>query len=141
MKNVLLISGLVALDQITKYEATFLEKTIPITSFFRLETVKNTGIAFSIPVSPFIIIPLSVLMILFLLKLIKNPKTQKLEKIALGLILSGALGNLIDRIVRNHVIDFFSFWNFPIFNLADSFISIGILILIGFETQKHHPKN
>ena len=61
--------------------------------------------------------------------------------ISLSLILGGAVGNLIDRLIFGYVRDFiqFDFWqSFPIFNLADSFIVIGIIILIIFNIRKEH---
>ena len=64
----------------------------------------------------------------------KNKPKYKLEKIAYSLILGGAIGNFLDRIVYGYVIDFLDFYifgyNYPIFNLADTFIVLGVLLLI-----------
>ena len=133
----LLTITLIILDQCSKYWVVKSEEVIHITSFFKLELAQNTGIAFSIPISQWIIIPLSFIIIFFLIKLLYEAlkvDTNHLLPISYCFILSGAIGNLIDRIVHGYVIDFLSFWSFPIFNLADSFISIGIALLILFET-------
>jgi signal peptidase II len=64
----------------------------------------------------------------------KTPPNEKILKISLSLILAGAVGNLIDRVFRGSVIDFLDFsvkgWHWPSFNLADSCISIGALLLV-----------
>ena len=73
-------------------------------------------------------------MIIYLIKEIKSKKDNNLLLISSSLIISGACGNLIDRIFREYVIDFISFTLFnkemPVFNLADIFISIGVIIYI-----------
>lgn len=135
MKKISFIFVLICLDQLSKYLVLHIEETISITDFFRFKTVANTGIAFSLPVPQWIIVPLTIIISVYLAKLLQNPTTSKYETIGFCLILSGALGNLIDRVFKGHVIDFLSFWSFPIFNLADCFISIGIAILIVFEIK------
>ena len=51
-------------------------------------------------------------------------------KLAMGLQLGGAVGNLIDRLIMQKVTDFISIWNFPVFNIADASISIGVVVLL-----------
>ena len=65
---------------------------------------------------------------------IKTPSSEKFLKFSLSLILAGALGNLTDRIFRGSVIDFLDFyakdWHWPVYNVADSCVSVGAVLLI-----------
>jgi len=105
-----------------------------IKGFFRLEYAENTGIAFSIPVPYIALIIFNVILMgamIFLAVTELNLK-KPLSKIAVALILGGGLGNLIDRLVNGYVIDFVSIWKYPSFNLADCYITIGVLLIIVF---------
>ncbi|MEX3824804.1 signal peptidase II, partial [Paraburkholderia sp. BR14262] len=72
--------------------------------------------------------------------LLKRHATQKLFCTALALIMGGALGNVIDRLLYGHVIDFLDFhvggWHWPAFNLADSAICIGAALLVFDELRR-----
>jgi len=131
MRNLLTISGLVLLlDQLTKY--FFKNKTIILTDFFRFSYVENTGAAFGI-LKGFNILFIAVALIVtfLILKYYKEIKKEKFYiHLAIGFILGGVLGNLIDRIFLGYVRDFidFSFW--PTFNIADTFSTIAVMILI-----------
>ena len=109
-----------------------------IKNFFYITYVRNTGAAWSIFSGKTLgLIIVSLLIIVFLLYYIsKNKPKYKIEKISYAMILGGAFGNLIDRIIYGYVIDFLDFnifgYNYPIFNLADSFIFVGVLLLIIF---------
>jgi signal peptidase II len=74
----------------------------------------------------------------------KTPPDEKLMKISLSFILGGALGNLADRIFRGYVVDFMDFyvkkWHWPSFNVADSCITIGAILLIFLFFFKRRPK-
>lgn len=106
-----------------------------IKNFFYITFAKNTGVAFSFLEGkvPLIIIMTSIIIIL-ILKYIKSTNPNKYESISYGLILGGAIGNLIDRIIYGYVIDFLDFnlfgYPYPIFNLADTAIVIGVIALI-----------
>lgn len=106
-----------------------------IKNFLNLTYTKNTGIAFSFLEGhiPFIIM-MTLVVIFIILKQLHDIKHTPLEVICYGLIIGGALGNLLDRIFYGYVIDFIELilgtYHFPIFNLADTFIVIGIFILI-----------
>ena len=109
-----------------------------IKNFFYLTYVRNTGAAFSLFSNQKILLLLITVIVLFYINnyLTKN-KLKNYEEIAFSLITGGILGNLFDRIVYSYVIDYFDFrlfsYNFAIFNLADSFIVIGVFILIIFS--------
>lgn len=121
-----------------------------IPNFFSLTYAKNTGIAFSFLEGkvPFIII-MTLIIILIIIKYLKENVYSKLEAICYSLVISGALGNLIDRLRYGYVIDFLDFnffdYHFPIFNLADCAIVIGIisLLLISFKESREekHENN
>jgi len=106
-----------------------------IDNFFSITYARNTGVAFSFLdgyVDLIVLMTLVILVIIF--KYIKNNVNNVIEEIGYSFIIGGAIGNLIDRIIYGYVVDFFDFnifgYNFPIFNLADSFIVIGVFILI-----------
>lgn len=130
------------LDMITKqlseHFLTF-AKAVPILPVFDLKLLYNTGAAFSFLAGQSgwqrwffsaIAIGVSVMLINWLRTL---PKSNVWLAIALSLVLGGALGNLFDRIAFGHVIDFISVhWNeyyFPAFNIADSAITVGAIML------------
>ena len=102
---------------------------------FRLNYVKNTGAAFSLlpNAREFLIIFSVVLITLFFVYFYKHLKSISLKTIfTISLLCAGIAGNLHERIVFGFVRDFFEFtcFNFPVFNLSDVFINIGVVILI-----------
>ena len=140
MKKIILISILtLVVDILTKQLVlnTMLEhQSISIIEkFFSITYAKNTGVAFSFLEGkiPLIIIMTSIVIIL-ILKYIKSTNPNKYEKLCYGLIIGGAIGNLIDRVIYGYVIDFLDFnlfgYPFPIFNLADTAIVLGVIILL-----------
>lgn len=139
---------LLCIDQISKLlVVNLLTKTDSITiikNFFYLTYINNDGAAFSILVGKRIfLILIAVLVIVMLIRYIKKNNIQnKLELVSISLIIGGSLGNLMDRVVRGYVIDFLDFkifnYNFPIFNLADTFIVIGVILLLLKEIRKEN---
>ena len=107
-----------------------------IKNFFYLTYTHNTGAAFSILTGQrLLLILIAVIILILIFNYIRKNKVEgKLEKIAFSLIIGGSLGNLIDRIIRGYVVDFLDFkifgYDFPIFNLADTFIVIGVILLL-----------
>ena len=105
-----------------------------IPHFFSFTLTKNTGVAFSMldGMGIFIII-MSFVVIYFLIQSIRHHKDNMMEVVGYSMVLGGAVGNLFDRIVYGYVIDFLDFYvfgyDYPIFNIADCFIVIGIIIL------------
>lgn len=135
----LLAISLIALDQMSKLWVVKnfqLFDTKPlINDIFHLTYVRNKGAAFSLLENQrwfFIIVTLAAIGILsyFFIVFYKKEK-YTLLKITMVLIFSGAVGNLIDRIRFSYVIDFFDFRaiNFAIFNVADSFVVVGAILL------------
>ena len=133
---------LVFADQISKYlivQTLTLGETINVLPFLDFYLIFNTGIAFSFfdeggELGRWILVFLVLLVCLYLVNVLISEELRKYETLALLMILSGGLGNLIDRVVWGHVIDFIHFYyenySFYIFNLADTFISIGVIIYI-----------
>ncbi len=123
---------ILALDQGTKLLMLQGSGGDIVPGMVRFTLFKNAGIAFSIPLPSWIIVPLVVILIIIGAKYLHRELNLKkpLALAALGLILGGALGNLIDRIRFGYVVDFISIWKFPVFNVADAAITIGIGILI-----------
>ena len=139
------VSVIVVVDQLTK---AIVDRTMPlhhsiaiIDGFFSLTYIRNTGAAFGIFSGshevfrrPFLI-GVSILAIGFILVMLKRLRDgEKGLATALAFILGGAIGNLIDRIVYGEVIDFLDvYWahyHWPAFNVADSFITIGVAITL-----------
>ena len=133
---------LVFADQISKYlivQTLTLGETINVLPFLDFYLIFNTGIAFSFfdeggELGRWILVFLVLLVCLYLVNVLISEELRKYETLALIMILSGGLGNLIDRVVWGHVIDFIHFYyenySFYIFNLADTFITIGVIIYI-----------
>lgn len=136
-KRIYLIAGLgIILDQITKLFACLYLKNIELISgFFNLTYVENTGGAWGIlDNNRIILVGVSVITILIINKYINSEVViSKLLSVSYGLLLGGIFGNLFDRIFRGFVVDFLNFtifgYNFPVFNIADSLIVIGIILM------------
>jgi len=112
-----------------------------INNFFSLTYVHNYGAAFSIFSGArflFIFITIIALNLIYMF-FIKNKELKNFEIIIYSLLLGGIIGNLIDRVVFGYVIDFLDFtifnYDFAIFNLADSFIVVSVILLIFMEVK------
>ena len=138
-REVLLILLLVAFDQLTKYivEATMrLYQSIEvIEGFFSITFVTNTGAGWSILEGQmvFFYIMTVIASATMIYYIVKSDKNNKLFRLAFCLMLAGALGNFIDRLMFQHVRDFLDFiifnYDFPVFNIADTQLSIGFALL------------
>ncbi len=136
-----LIGVVISLDQWTKalvrarlefsYTWTPWEWLAP---YARIVNWKNTGAAFGLGQNLNANTPLMILACVVILMILyyypQIPRHDWPLRLALGLQLSGALGNLIDRVARGYVTDFISIGSFAVFNVADSSISIGVAVLI-----------
>ena len=136
-------------DQVTKTLITGwlqLGDSLPVTSYFNLVRAHNAGAAFSFLASAdgwqrWFFVAVGTLASGFIVWMLRSHPTQKLFCFAVSMILGGALGNVIDRLLHGHVIDFLQFrfgflqplfpgGYFPSFNLADSAITLGAVCLI-----------
>ena len=138
-----LVAVAVALDQWIKYlveTGLALQEQVDLVPFLALYRTYNTGVAFSM-LSTFGdigLIVVSLAVIAFVLYLASRAtREQVLARIGFALIVGGAIGNLIDRAVHGHVIDYILFhtpvWSFAVFNLADAFITVGAIMVVADE--------
>jgi signal peptidase II len=146
MRPWLSLAALVLLaDQATKWlvlQAMPLGEVIPITGFFNLVHVRNPGAAFSFLADAggwqrwlFAVFAIGVSALLIFM--MRRAPEQRLFCFAAALVIGGAIGNLIDRLVFGEVIDFLDFhwqgWHWPAFNIADSGITVGAFLIIADE--------
>ncbi|WP_173934470.1 signal peptidase II [Chelativorans sp. Marseille-P2723] len=130
----------VLLDQAIKYlvenNLTLYEK-VDLLPFLALLHSRNTGVAFSLfsTVSGLWLSLLSIGIVIFIAIIaMRTNENQHFARFGFVLIIGGALGNLIDRVVRGYVVDYVWFhtpsWSFAVFNLADAFITVGAGLVI-----------
>lgn len=139
IKIIIFIICLIIIDQISKLlvvNLLELNKSVSIiNNFFRVLYIKNTGAAFGfLGGNIYLLIFITLALICYLLTELKENINNKTYIITISLIIGGAIGNLIDRLFRGYVVDFISFIIFnkemAIFNIADIFISIGVILYI-----------
>lgn len=147
-----LAAVIVVIDQITKVvimQNFVLHETLFVTSFFNLVRVHNSGAAFSLLADAggwqrvfFIVV--AVVASIWVVWLLRRYPQQKLFCLALGMILGGAIGNLIDRVLFGAVVDFvqvhYAGYFFPAFNVADSAITCGAGLLIWDGIKPQRPQ-
>ena len=133
-------SGVLVLDQLTKWWVVATLPGEPITlidGFLDLRYVTNSGASFSMLQGAGSLIAVAVIAIVVLIVMLVRKIAHTPEAIAFGLVLGGAIGNLADRIFRGPgffdgaVVDFVDFSFFPAFNVADSAVSVGAVLLLG----------
>ncbi len=137
---VIIMLSIISLDQLSKAiisKTMYLGQSLQvIENILRIVYVRNPNAAFGIPVgSPlFMVILTSIATILLLLYFVRLKAEGTLIYIGLVLIIGGALGNLIDRLRMGQVVDFIEIgvrnFKWPVFNLADSSVTIGIVIIL-----------
>jgi len=137
-----LAASLVAVDQATKYAAVQAlagGRLVEVTPFFNLTLVYNTGAAFSFLSDAsgwqrWFFVALALGASAWIVHLLRRHAGQRLFSLALALVLAGAVGNVIDRLVVGAVIDFLDFhalgYHWPAFNVADSAITCGAVLLV-----------
>lgn len=146
------VAGLVLiLDQIVKWLvlAAFLDdpRTVIVTDFFNLVLVWNRGVSFGLFASgaawaPYALIGLALAISAFLVFWLRRAETRLLSA-AIGLVLGGAIGNVVDRARFQAVVDFLDFhafgYHWPAFNVADSAITVGAVMILAdglFESRR-----
>ena len=152
-KIIFLIALLIA-DQVSKLlvlKNLSLGQSISLFPYFDLTLVFNTGVAFSLfseggNLGRWILVLLVLLVLLYLAYVLLKENLNDFESLSLLLILGGGIGNLIDRTFRGHVIDFihiyYENYSFYVFNFADTYITIGVIIyLIGMIIQYKNKEN
>lgn len=144
--------GVVALDQFTKYIVSLTlapHAMVEVTPFFNLVLAYNRGAAFSFLAGASgwqreFFIAVALLAAAWIVWLLRRHSRELLFSAALALVLGGAIGNVIDRIVLGAVVDFLDFhaygYHWPAFNVADSAITCGAALLIwdGLRPRKPH---
>ncbi len=138
----------VLIDLVSKYIVSVsMELNARITiidNFLYFTYVRNTGVAFSMfPNNRYLVLIMSLLIIIGIIGYVyKNRPDNNLEKVGYSLILGGAIGNFINRMVNGYVTDFVDTiifnYDYPIFNLADTFIVIGVIILLIYTWRCKH---
>lgn len=144
-----LVLGLLVVDQLTKIatiDLLSLGSGIEVTPFFNLVHVRNPGAAFSFLADAsgwqrWFFSGLALVVSAWLGFMIWQSPDDKLFCVAASLMMSGALGNLIDRVVHGEVIDFLDFhwagWHWPAFNVADSAITVGAILFVWVEILRY----
>lgn len=130
----------VLLDQAIKFAVEThlpLEQAVPVMPMLALYRTYNLGVAFSLlsGMEREFIVGMRIVIVAFVLWLWRrSPKDRAFVHLGFTLIVAGAIGNLIDGFLHGHVIDYILFhtstWSFAVFNLADSFISVGAALVI-----------
>jgi signal peptidase II len=146
----ILIATLIGFDQVIKFAVeTFLpfQTVVDVMPFIGLYRTWNEGVAFSLLWGfdeRFLLILTSGITCLVGIMAYRTREEEWVSRLSYGMIMSGALGNIIDRYTYGHVIDYVLFhgqnWSFAVFNLADAFISLGAALLIFGEFFFKKPK-
>ena len=140
MLEIILIAAILAADQITKYLIQLylspVGTSLPlIQGVFHLTNVHNTGAAWGMMQGfRWLFIPMTLIVcgIIVFILVKYHKRVTVFSRITLSLLFAGAIGNLVDRVLLGYVRDFFDFCliNFPVFNIADSAMTIGCALLI-----------
>ena len=155
LKNKLIfLLVLVITDQVSKLAALknlILGQSTAVFPSFDLTLVFNTGVAFSLfsgggDLGRWVLVLLVLLVLLYLAYVLLKEKLNNFESLSLLLILSGGVGNLLDRTFRGYVVDFihlyYDNYSFYVFNFADTYITIGVIIyIIGMISQYKSKEN
>ena len=139
---------MILLDQLSKITITRLfsyGESMPVTGFFNLVLAYNKGAAFSFLAAEggwqrYFFTAIGVVAAIVIIAMLKRNAGQRMFCWALALILGGAIGNVIDRVMYGHVIDFLDVhivgWHWPAFNIADSAICIGAVLFVLDELRR-----
>lgn len=130
---------LVGLDQVTKYLALMQLKPVGsvtfVEGFMDFTFVENRGVAFGMFSGQkwFILLLTGIIVAVMIYYFVRLPHSRQYQWVrgAMVLVLAGAVGNMIDRIFRGYVVDFFefTFFDWPVFNVADIYVVVGVILL------------
>lgn len=130
---------LVGLDQVTKYLALMQLKPVGsvtfVEGFMDFTFVENRGVAFGMFSGQkwFILLLTGIIVAVMVYYFVRLPHSRQYQWVrgAMVLVLAGAVGNMIDRIFRGYVVDFFefTFFDWPVFNVADIYVVVGVILL------------
>ena len=149
-------SALIVIDQYTKFMVSLhipLNYSVKVVAgFFNLTHIRNSGVAFGIfseqnsELKPYLLIFVSIIAIIAILVIFhQTEREKKLVQTGLVLVFSGAIGNLIDRVLHKEVIDFIDIFfenqHWPAFNIADACITIGVVLLAADMLVNSKPFN
>ena len=146
-------SLVIALDQVCKFlvrDNMSLGQSIPEEGFFRITYTTNVGGSWGIFGNPvFLTAATTVVVVAIVVLYLRYPLVKRtLARVALGLLLGGAIGNMIDRLSHGRVTDFIDVGAWPVFNLADCAIVIGVILIASYlifwvkrERQPSKPKD
>jgi len=135
----LLVAAVVALDQVTKWlVVSYLPVGRPwfpipaLAPFLAVEHVTNTGVAFGLFKGAnllFAVVSAAIVAVM-IAYLIRLPKERRWVRLALAFLLAGAIGNLVDRLRLGFVVDFIAVGSFSRFNVADSAVTVGVVLML-----------
>ena len=141
-KTALLVFAVAAplalMDLLTKWlAAAYLREPVALTSWFMLQYRQNTGIAWSIQIPYVLLMALNFsLVALFFYFAVKYFDFRKRPMVmATAFVSAGACGNIVDRLAHGYVVDFISVGFWPVFNLADAFLTVGIFLILLFYAK------
>ncbi|MBP5426855.1 MAG: signal peptidase II [Clostridiales bacterium] len=134
----IIVMLLVMLDQVTKFLVNFRlasnHEVEVINGWFYLANVRNRGAAWGILQNGRVLFIVVTLLAMYIMLYLIRSTCKNYVKVALMLVLGGSMGNFIDRVMRGYVIDFLDCYifgyHFPTFNMADIFITIGVILLL-----------
>jgi signal peptidase II len=134
----------VGADQLTKAIVSSqleLNESLHVVGPFSIRHIQNSGIAFGLFASAtsFVILLTAAAVAWMLYFFARSGSRHPILPVALGLVIGGSVSNLIDRVRLGHVTDFLDFKYWPAFNLADSFIVVGVAILLLALANEHRP--
>ena len=138
MNRKIVIIGIIALviDQITKSLMQIYDVHLNvINEFLRLNYIQNTGAAWSIlEGKQYLLIGITILMLILVYNMSFSYDNNRLNNFTFGILFGGIIGNLFDRVLYGMVRDFIDInifgYNFPVFNIADMLIVLGVVILL-----------
>jgi signal peptidase II len=141
-----------AADQLTKYVVTSklsLDDSVHIVGSFWIHHVRNSGIAFGLfsQATAIVIVLTGAAVLWMLVFFARSGARHPVLPVALGLVIGGSLSNLLDRVRLGYVTDFLDLRWWPAFNLADSFIVVGVLVLLATlvvaerEPRRRHSRD